>query len=144
MTGQALHPAQQVASVLPPGTGFTIWTPSWEPWKSVLGVLLESCWGWSLVDPAQKLCQPSALSCKLWCHLVAYGCGAPSWVLCALKCRCTSAGGWWGTGKGYLLALCSLPLSKTVCCSGSRFRGIWNHVFVNRVWRHQGYGATWS
>lgn len=78
-----------------------------------------------LVDPTQGARHSSVPHCKLWYHLAAIEAPlVPSWVFCALTHRPTSAGVW---GQ----VLCSVPLSATVCCRGSRFRGNWNRVFVN-------------
>lgn len=112
------------------------WPQPVLPLESLFSVSFQNHAGLAVRWPYLEAPRALALSSRLWHHLVACGCGNTvlSWVLCALKCSCTSAGVWSGTGKGYLLALCSLPLSETVCSSGSRLRGNWNHVFVNRVW----------
>lgn len=131
--GQALHPAQQAAAALPPGTGFTICTPSltlgalkvcsWSPFSTVLG--------WPTVGPASLRlflanCDATLEPAAMESH------SALSWVLCVLKCKARFC---WGLVRPLAKATCRSCVSapQQDCCSGSRFRGNWNHVFVNRV-----------
>lgn len=97
------------------------------PFRIMLGLVVR--WPyleapWALSSFLQTVMPPCSL--RLWRHSPILGslCPEVQVHLC------------WGLVRHWQRLLAGpvfSALSRTVCCSGSRLRGDWNHVFVNRA-----------